>query len=241
MARSGCLVAVCGIDGSGKTVQTERLAQRARAAGWAVQTTSFPRYQERPFGPLIGRYLRGELGRTADGVDPYLAALPFACDRWQMAPALREWLGKGALLICNRYVSANCAHQGAKIADAAGRREFVRWVEDLEYNVFALPRPDLQVLLQMPPPRAQSLISGKEQRSYLREASDIHESDLAYLEATARAYDELAEGGARWLRVDCAPGGRLLEPEQIAEQVWGAVEGLMKARGPGGTDATKGG
>lgn len=218
----GRLIALCGIDGTGKTLQAAILKERAVALGRRVETMDFPCYKKF-FGRLAARYLRGEFGEEAGEVSPYLAALPFACDRWQAAPVLRAWLEEAALVICNRYVPANLAHQGAKIASDEERRPFLKWVEELEYDVLGLPRPDLHVLLDMPATLAGSLIERKEEREYLKNGRDIHESDAAYLAATREVYVQLAEETPNWLRVDCAPCGALLAPEEIAEQVWEGV------------------
>jgi len=228
MPGSGTLVVICGIDGSGKTVQSELLCERARRAGRAVRCIEFPRYDGVFFGGLIARYLRGEFSEDPASVNPYLAALPFACDRWEAAPRLRDWLGEGALVVCNRYVSANLAHQGGKIQSPEERREFCDWVEKLEYDVFKLPRPGLHVWLDMPPEIAVELIAGKSHRDYLRgETSDIHERDLAHLKATREIYRELAEREEGWLRVDCAAGGEPREAQRIADEVGAAVDALL--------------
>lgn len=231
MSRKGCLIAVCGIDGSGKTVQTEMLCRRARQAGWTVHPIEFPRYREGHFGGVIARYLRGDISEDPAEVDPYLAALPFACDRWQAAPELRRWLREGALVVCNRYVPANLAHQGGKIESPSERQEFRRWVEELEYEVFELPRPDLHLWLDMPPELAAELISRKPGREYLGLKRDIHEISPPHLRATWEVYRELAEGSADWLRVQCEGQGRPLPREQIAEEVWRAVGPLLARRG----------
>jgi len=231
MARKGRLIAICGIDGSGKTVQTELLCRRARKAGWRVEAIEFPRYEESFFGGLVARYLRGDFSKDPAGVDPYLAALPFACDRWEAAPTLRRWLEEAALVVCNRYVPANLAHQGGKIHSESERDEFLRWVEKLEYEVFAVPRPDLHVWLDVPPEPAVELISRKRKRGYLKDARDIHESSLAHLLATREVYRRLAAGSRDWLTVQCAVQGRLLAPEQIAEEVWRGVRPVLERSG----------
>jgi dTMP kinase len=223
---AGKLVAICGIDGSGKTLQCELLCRRAREAGVRVETISFPRYGEGFFGELIARYLRGEFGEEPGEVSPYLAALPFACDRWEAAPAMRAWLAEGALVVCNRYVSANLAHQGAKISSDAERRKFLNWLEQLEYQIFQLPRPDLQVLLDVPAELAQELILKKARRQYTRQKRDIHESDIAYQGLTREVYRGLAASPG-WVTIECAPGGRLPPPEEIAEKVWQHVSKLI--------------
>ena len=213
MAAKGRLVALCGIDGSGKATQADLLARRASAEGLAVRSVSFPRYGQGFFAELIERYLRGEFARRAEDVSPYLAALPYALDRWQAAPELRRWLEEGALVICNRYVPANMAHQGAKLPEAEARRGFYRWVEDLEYGTLGLPRPHLQALLDVPPRVAAGLVRRRDGADGQTVAGDIHEADAAHLEATAAAYREMAaRGAADWAVVHCVEAGQMLAP-----------------------------
>jgi len=224
----GRLIAICGIDGSGKTTQTALLAERARAEGFCVEEASFPRYGQGFFAELIERYLRGEFAASASEVNPYLAALPYACDRWEAAPRLREWLAAGRLVLCNRYVPANLAHQGSKMPPGGRRRAFFEWVERLEYGIFALPRPDLHVLLDMDPAHAADLLTRRSRPSGPSREQDIHERDMNHLEATARTYRELARRASQqWAVIPCTEGGSVPPPARIAEAVWAAVSQVL--------------
>lgn len=227
--RKGHLIAICGIDGSGKATQTALLAERAEAAGHEVKQVSFPRYGEGFFAELIERYLRGEFAARAADISPYLAALPYALDRWQAAPRLRAWLGGGCVVLCNRYVAANMAHQGSKLPSGAERRAFFEWVSELEYGILELPRPDLHILLDVPPALAAELVTGRRSGAGLAETKDIHERDMAYLEATAGAYREISRAGlGRWAVVECAPSGVLLSREEIADLVWREASNVLE-------------
>jgi len=223
-ASRGRMVALCGIDGSGKTTQARLLAERAAGEGLTVQTVSFPRYGQGIFAELIERYLRGEFAPRAADVSPRLAALPYALDRWQAAPRLRQWLAEGAFVICNRYVAANMAHQGSKLPGEDDRAAFYAWVAQLEYGALALPRPDMQILLDVPPGVATGLVKGRDEEVGQTVGGDIHESDGGYLEATALAYREVAtRTDGPWAAIDCVRDGRLMPPDQVAERVWAAV------------------
>jgi len=227
MRPGGRLLAICGIDGSGKTLQTRMLCERARRSGWLVRAIEFPRYEEGFFGALIARYLKGEMAPEALDVDPYLAALPFACDRWEALPVLRSWLEEGALVVCNRYVAANLAHQGGKLPAGPERDAFLHWVERLEYDVFGLPRPDLQVLLDMPPQVAVRLLAAAASRQRHGGGADIHESSLTHLGAAREVYRQLASGRPGWVTIPCAEEGRPLPPEAIAGRLWRAVSAAL--------------
>jgi len=224
----GKLIALCGIDASGKTTQTELLRQRAQREGFSVRQVSFPRYGEGFFAELIQRYLRGEFARRAADVSPYLAALPYACDRWQAAPLLRQWLDEGHVVLCNRYVPANLAHQGSKLPSAEDRAEFYAWDCRLEYEVLGLPRPDLQVLLEVDTDCAVALRRQRDARQGRAEGDDIHEADVAYLRATAAAYREVAQTTpGPWAVVQCTEDGTMLPPEEIAEAVWAEARQVL--------------
>jgi dTMP kinase len=225
---NGRLVAICGIDGSGKATQTALLAKRAAAEGWTVEQVSFPRYGEGFFGELIQRYLRGEFAERASDVNPYLAALPYACDRWETSGLLHRRLAEGRLVLCNRYVPANQAHQGSKLAAGDQRRAFVEWVDRLEYGVFGLPRPDLHLLLDLPPALSVGLVEGRNALLGPSRARDIHESDLRHLQDAAAVYRDLAAGDpGRWALIACAESGSVLPPDRIARSVWARVRPVL--------------
>ncbi len=227
MDTPGVLIVVCGIDGSGKTAQSQMLCDRLERNGRDVKYVEFPRYSESFFGDLIARYLRGEFSTQAGEIDPHLAALPFACDRWEARPILHENLKAGKVVVCNRYVSANLAHQGGKLDSEAERREFRRWMEEMEYEVFGVPRPDLHVWLDVPVKVALNLIASKGERQYLEGDEDIHEKDFDHLRTTRAMYKMLADGAQDWQTVHCAPREKILCKEDIAERVWEYVSRVL--------------
>ncbi len=124
------LVVIEGIDGSGKNTQTGLLLEAVRARGLRAETFSFPRYTEGPFAQAIADYLNGRFG-PASQVPPRLAALLYAGDRFAAKAELEAALGAADVVVCDRYVASNLAHQGAKLPQAE-RPAFVRWVCDLD-------------------------------------------------------------------------------------------------------------
>jgi dTMP kinase len=129
-------------------------------------------------------------------------------------------------VICDRYVASNAAHQGAKLTGAA-RSRLLAWLEAVEYGEFALPRPDLVVLLDAPVALARELVGRKAARGYTTLEADIHESDAGHSGATRDVYLELAlqEG---WRVVSTADDrGAVREVDDVAAEVWSSVNPLL--------------
>ena len=133
------LIVLEGLDGAGKTTQTELLKERLESRGFRYEYLHFPRFDAPVYGGLIARFLRGELGGF-DAVDPYLVALLFAGDRADAAAMIRKWLARGKYVLLDRYVNSNIAYQCAKVEGGEAREMLRRWILDLEYGHNAIPR-----------------------------------------------------------------------------------------------------
>lgn len=221
----GRLVAIEGIDGSGKGTQAKRLRETLAARGRSVALLSFPRYESTLFGRAIGNYLNGRFGEL-EAVSPYLAAVLFAGDRFESRSLLLEAIAANDVVILDRYVASNVAHQGAKLPESE-RAELGDWILRLEHEVFGLPRADVVVLLDLPVDLAQKQIAEKSARSYTDQAADLHEADTAYLTATRNAYLDLAAREPGWRTIDCTTddSANAVRPiEEIAEELLAIVE-----------------
>lgn len=222
------IVALEGIDASGKQTQGGLLAERLADRGLETARIAFPRYGETHFAASIERYLAGGFG-SLEAVAPEFAALLFAGDRLESRDMLLEAREDADVLLLDRYVASNMAHQGARVA-AEHRGAFLGWLARVEHGVYRLPEADLTVFLDVPVEIASRLAAERREKSG-GEALDLHERNRAYLEACRAVYLELAEMGAggRWVRVPCVTGDRdeLDPPEQIAERVWQTVEPML--------------
>ena len=214
----GLLLEIEGIDGSGKGTQAARLADRARAAGRTVASFSFPTYDGNPFANAVSGYLNGEFG-SADEVHPELASLLYAADRFHAKPRIVEAIAAHDLVILDRYVASNAAHQGAKL-QGDRRRRLLDWLELVEYAEFALPRPDLVILLDTPVAVARTLVARKGERGYTTLEADIHEADAEHTRATRDVYLELAERGNWTIVSTVGDDGELRDVDAIADEIW---------------------
>jgi dTMP kinase len=227
MTAPGKLFAVEGIDGSGKRTQVDLLTAKLRALGHSVFSTGFPQYDSW-FGKMVGQFLNGDLG-PLEGVDPHFTALLYAGDRFETKPKLESALNNGQIVLADRYVGSNLAHQTARVP-AAKRAAFLEWIEHLEYGIYGLPRESLILYLRVPPTEAQKLVAQKSARSYTSAQKDILEASLRHLEDAAGMYDALSRR-APWATIQCFDSKRnvMREPHEIAAEVLSTVEAALAA------------
>ncbi len=102
----------------------------------------------------------------------------------------------------------------------------IKWLDNLEYNIFNIPKPDLNIILHVPAAIAQKLVDHKspESRKYANgKKRDLHEADLKHLQNAERVYLQIAKLFPNTKLVECMVHGRLLSPQQIHNQVWELV------------------
>jgi len=228
MASLGKLIAIEGIDGSGKRTQLDLLEKALAARGFRTYSTGFPQYDSW-FGKMVGQFLNGDLG-DLESVDPHFTVLLYAGDRFEAKPRLTAALDEGKIVLADRYIASNLAHQTARVPPEK-RSEFLAWIEHLEYTIYGLPREDLVLYLRVPPTEAQKLVAKKSVRSYTTAKQDILEASLRHLEKATEMYDLLSRR-ASWATVECFDSSRqaMRAPEAIAANVLAAVEPLLTSQ-----------
>ena len=222
----GLLISIEGVDASGKQTQTELLYNYLTAKNIPVRRLSFPAYDSES-SAAVRMYLGGALGEHADDVSAYAASTLFAADRFLSYRA--DWkkdYDAGAVILCDRYVGSNMIHQACKLPEGE-RGAFLDWLDDFEYGIYGLPRPDLTIFLDMPPEYARILISGRRNKIDSSEVMDIHERDTAYLaKSYANACAVCEKFG--WTRILCADGGHIRTVEDISAELCTLADGIIK-------------
>jgi dTMP kinase len=223
----GKLIAIEGIDGSGKRTQMDLLhgVIAAGEGGNSVYSTGFPQYGSW-FGKMVGQFLNGDFG-ALEAVDPHFTALLYAGDRFEAKPKIEAALNDGKIVLIDRYIGSNLAHQTARVAPDK-RADFRRWIEHLEYSIYDLPREELILYLRVPPAEAQELVARKSQRSYTDAKQDLQEASLRHLQDAAAMYDELARSEP-WVTIECFDStiGAMRPVKEIAREVLASVEPLL--------------
>lgn len=212
------LIAIEGIDGAGKGTQAARLMASLRDAGLRVESLQFPRYGATTFGTAIGDFLNGRFGALQE-VHPQLAAVLYAGDRFESRPLLMQMLAENDVVVLDRFVGSNLAHQGAKL-DGDERTRLIEWIENVEFEVYGLPRPDLTILIDMSSRMSRELVARKGARDYTDREADLQESDLPYLERVRRCYRALAEARTDWQMVDgLNEDGSLRTIDEVGDEI----------------------
>jgi dTMP kinase len=220
-----------GLDGAGKSTQVKKLRAYLESLDGNLEYIHFPRYDAPVYGDLISRFLRGDFGAN-DAVHPQLVALLFAEDRHGAAPQMKKVLEQGGNIFLDRYVYSNIAYQCAKLKDADEAAALRDWIFETEYGNFELPKPDLNIFLDVPIAFVESKLKsqrGGADRDYLEGAQDIHEADIEFQKRVREIYRQQCEIDPKFIRIDCSDDyGQMLPPDEIFAKVKAVVDEAVK-------------
>ena len=163
MSRRGKFITFEGLDGTGKSTQMRKLAEKLRAAGHTVVET------REPGGTGTGEKIRRVLLDSAtQGLSPMAEmALMFGSRAQHIAEVIQPALDRGHIVLCDRFTDSTEAYQGA------GRRLGSGVVLELHRILCGNLQPDMTILLESDP--AQSL--GRARNRNRRVAEGTRKSD----------------------------------------------------------------
>lgn len=216
------LIVLEGLDGAGKSTQVKKLKNYIVSLGKEMKYLHFPRFDAPVVGEMIAKFLRGDFGNIQQ-VHPMLVALLYAEDRRDASILVRRWLLQGDIVLFDRYVYSNVAFQCAKIDQQKEAQELRDWILKSEYEDFMIPRPDLNLFLDVPIGFVDSKLKENRQgddREYLNGKSDIHEADISFQKRVRQVYLEQCERDSEFKRIDCSDSdGNILSPDLIFEKI----------------------
>ncbi|MEA4831800.1 Thymidylate kinase [bioreactor metagenome] len=217
----GIMIAIDGLDGSGKKTQWELLYEKLISEGLAVRKLTFPQYGS-PACACVEQYLSGAYGTDPNIVNPYAASSFYAVDRY--ASYMLDWkkdYDNGTIILSNRYTTANAIHQLAKLPNEK-RDSFLEWLYGYEFGLLGLPKPDMTLFFDVPVENSLALIEARGDKK------DIHETRVHLSAARSAAIFACEKLG--WTRIICTDDGKMLSREEIADRVYVYVKGFFEKK-----------
>lgn len=228
--KKGKLIVIDGTDGSGKATQVDLLTKQLKKEGYIVKNVDFPEYYENFFGKFIGHCLSEQYYNFLK-VHPKIASVLYAADRFESKDKMNDWISRGYIIIANRYVSANQIHQGGKIKNTKKRQAFIEWLDEMEYKVFKIPKPNVVFYLNLPVQLSRKLMIDRNKnsaRSYLGNKKDVHEKDMDFLVNSHKSALWLAKTQKNYIQIDCASKNEILSRESIHEMIYAKLKKMLK-------------
>ncbi len=220
----GIFVDLEGLDGSGKTTQTELICKRLQADGIDYRQIKLPDY-ESDSSILVRKYLAGDFGKNAGDVNAYAASVLYAADRF--ASYTEKWgedYRSGKLIFADRYTPANALYQMTKL-DKSDWDPFLEWLFDFEYEKIGIPAPDKVIFLDMPVEVSQRLMTSRYNGDESKK--DVHEANVEFLNACREAALYAADKYG-WSVVQCAENGEPLPIDVINDKVYTILLDALK-------------
>ncbi len=196
-----------GIDGSGKTTQTRRLADHLRNAGREVVLTREPGGS--PGAEEIRRLLvEGDPDRWSGETESLLFT---AARRDHLEKTIRPALDNGCIVISDRFADSTRVYQGAARGDL---RAFVERLHDMAIGI----EPDLTLVIDMDPAVALN-------RGLARNSGENRFEELGLEFQTELVAGFRALAIDQWVRCRLINGNR--DPDAVAADVIAAVEAVL--------------
>lgn len=230
------IISIEGIDGSGKETQAKLLKERLNNLGWEAEVYSFPNYDSNSFAIKgIREILDGSIEKyRKDFMDnTYAISSIYALDRFL---SIEKILGKNKnnkdnkrIVIFDRYVESNMCYQSAKMykknIDKKDILQRAKWIYDLEYNRFKLPKPDLTLFINISAESSEKLRKNREFKSGT--SKDIYEENFSFLKKIEEISIFLSKE-FNWKKIDCSDDEHNISPiEEIADNIWKEVELIL--------------
>lgn len=220
-----------GLDGAGKSTQIKLIEAYLNKKDIQVKNMHFPRFDAPIYGELIAKFLRGDFG-DVNTVDPQVIGLVYAGDRNDAAPMIRQWINEGYTVIVDRYVYSNIAYQCSKTKTSEEKEYLREWVMNLEYDHFNIPRPDINIFLDVPLSFIRQRLNDErkgDDRKYLKGQKDIHEADFELQRKVRELYLEQAMLDSTFKVIPCTNRkGKMETPDVIFDKVRALIDKFIE-------------
>lgn len=210
----GVLIALEGIDGCGKSTQAALLLERIVNAGLPAGPGEIPAVVREPGATPLGERVRDVLLHESGHVESWAEALLYAAARAQLAAAvLRPALGRGRIVVLDRYVDSSLAYQGW------ARGLGIDQVLGLNLLATGALLPAVTVVLRLSIDEAMARWGERPDR--------IEAEGRRFQARVAEGYERVMEAFPE--RVFAVDGSGA--PDEVADRVWEVVAPVLTAHG----------
>ncbi len=199
------------IDWSGKATQTQIVKQELEKIWKTVKILDYPRYWNAS-AYFVEKYLNWWYWKE---LSPKTASLFYALDRFDDSYDIKKDFDNYDYIISNRYVSASMIHQAGKIKDLSEKEKFLKWLDELEYEILWIQRPDKTIFLNVTPETSETLI---ENRNNEQDNRDIHEQDREHMINAYNTANYVAKK-FNWIKIDCEENWKMKTKEEITKMI----------------------
>lgn len=207
------IIAIEGIDGAGKSLQSEMLSIYFKGKGLKSILLAYPKYSSF-LGSHLGHLLNSDHANT---IDPYSMSLWYACDRYlDFRENILNHLEEIDVIIFNRYSLSNAVYQAVRSKNPESMRE---WVFKLEHDIFGLPKPDLYLVLGVDVYEAHRRNENKVGRDYIDEGSDSYEDNIPLQKLAAAAYAKYCSENNEAIFMESTSGSQVRTVEEIGNLI----------------------
>ena len=211
----GLFISFEGIDGAGKSTHIDALADAFRAAGRKVTLS------REPGGTPLAEKLRVMV--LNDAMDPLTEALLiFAARRDHLQNVIEPALGRGDVVLCDRFTDATFAYQGGgRGFDLNVLQTLEKWVQaghsPINKDRQILVQPQLTIWFDLSPEAAATRLAGA------RLPDKFEAQPVAFFRRVAQGYaDRQQADPQRFARIDAA---------QSRDAVWRDVRQVFVIKG----------
>lgn len=206
-AQRGAFIAFEGIDGSGKSTQVARLAERLRVRGVRIRTTAEP-----TAGP-IGAMIRQSFSGRAEFDDRVIAAL-FVADRLDHLTnkfdGVLNLIANGQTVITDRYYLSSYAYHASEVD--------LEWIASANSINTDILRPDITIFIDIEPSLALQRIT---QNRLVADRFEV----LPRLESARENYFKAFDRVLGVDRIAEVSGDR--DADELEELIWKEVEPVL--------------
>ena len=196
----GVFIAIEGLDGAGGETLLRNIVKECNQGGIPCLQQKYPDYTS-PWGKIIRTYLKGKIK-----IDPTILFLTNASDQLKDQNKIRNFIQKGGIVVCDRYITSAIAYESAL---GMPYPMALKLTETLKFE-----KPDLVVYLDVSPE-----VSGSRKQQE-KGSLDIHEANSDLLTQVRKVYKEMSSTNilGKWITIDAT-----MTPEEISNQVWDAI------------------